>query len=66
MTYLRRTLAMGIGQDEAETFQKIADTFAARGQIMCEQMSVYGRMAALSQWRNGETPAQPKAADVPG
>ena len=35
MTYLRCTPAIeDIAQDEAETFQRIADTFAARGQIM--------------------------------
>lgn len=53
------------GQDEAETLQKIADTFAARRQIMPAGMFVHGRMAALRQRRNGEMPAQPKAADVP-
>jgi hypothetical protein len=65
MTYLRCTPAIeDIGQDEAETFQRIADTFAPRRQIMRAGMFVCGQMAALRQRRKGETPAQPKAADV--
>ncbi len=66
MTDLRCTPAIeDKGQDEAETLQKIADTFAARRQIMRAGMFVHGRRAALCQRRNGEMPAQPKAADVP-
>ena len=65
MTYLRRTPAIGgMGQDDAETFQTIADTFAAMGQIMRARMFVYGRMAALRQ-RRRKTAARPKAADAP-
>ena len=65
MTYLRHTPAMeDISQDEAETFQKIADTFATKGQIMRARMFVCGQMAAQRRGRNGETPSRPKAANA--
>jgi hypothetical protein len=53
-----------MGQDDAETFQTIADTFAAMGQIMRARMFVYGGMAVLRQ-RRRKTAARPKAADAP-
>ena len=65
MTDLRHTPAMeDISQDEAETFQKIADAFATRGQIMREGVFVDGRMAAQRRRRNGETPPRLKAANA--
>jgi hypothetical protein len=66
MTDLRRTpVTEEMGQDETETFQRIADTAAGMGQIMRARMFVHGRMAALGEWRDGEAPAKPKPADVP-